>query len=99
MMSNFEKVILNKVFFENLEITFWDSLKKHRLEEKFNIYCYIKSSEIFFDFVFSRKKILQTYVLILSPNFNRNFNLFEMKGNNRRKKPFEFIPYKRAMLE
>ena len=27
-MSNFEKVILKKVFFENLEITFWDSLKK-----------------------------------------------------------------------
>ena len=27
-MSNFEKVILKKVFSENLEITFWDSLKK-----------------------------------------------------------------------
>ena len=26
-MSNFEKVILKKVFFENLEITFWDSKK------------------------------------------------------------------------
>ena len=29
-MSNFEKVNLKKVFFENFEITFWDSLKKHR---------------------------------------------------------------------
>ena len=28
-MLNFEKVFLKK-FFENLEITFWDSLKKHR---------------------------------------------------------------------
>ena len=27
-MSNFEKVILKKVFFENIEITFWDGLKK-----------------------------------------------------------------------
>ena len=27
-MSNFEKVIFKKVFFENFEITFWDSLKK-----------------------------------------------------------------------
>ena len=27
-MSNFEKVIFKKVFSENLEITFWDSLKK-----------------------------------------------------------------------
>ena len=34
-MSNFEKVILKKVFFENLEITFWDSIKeKHRLKRK-----------------------------------------------------------------
>ena len=26
-MSNFEKVIFKKVYFENLEITFWDKLK------------------------------------------------------------------------
>ena len=30
LMSDIEKVILKKVFFENLEITFWDSLKKTR---------------------------------------------------------------------
>ena len=81
-MSNFEKAILKKVLLENLDITFWCSLKQHALKDFFSkcdqirrkvqIWSHLLKKSLIENFIFCA--VLKLYFLELKEK--NYFNIF-----------------------